>query len=439
MMLKKLLKHFKKSILLKIVSLNSLVTGFRLVIAIVIQKLLAELVGASGIAKIGQLRNLMVILTSTSSLGVFNGVVKYTSELKKEEELLAKFFSTTFIFSILGTVISTIILFIFSNWISIQLFGSDTFEFIIIIAAFVVPAISLNRIFSGVVNGLSAYKQYAKIELIAYLTSSVLLLYGLFNYNINGVLIAIAIAPIVQLLVLLFVFGSVLKTQIKLKGLSLHSSFTRALLTFAAMSFISTVLINYIEIDIRSQITNQISSNQAGYWTAILIISKNYMVFSTGLFTLYVIPRFAEIYSAQDFKNEVFYIYKTILPLFAVGMILIYIFRMLIIDVIYPGFYGMEPLFKWQLAADFVRLSALVLAHQFLAKKMLISYVLTEFISIILFYIFSKLLLDSHGIEGIVMAHLLRYIVYFIVVIIAIWYHFKNNKNSTPPSGLDLL
>jgi O-antigen/teichoic acid export membrane protein len=84
MMLKKLLKHFKKSILLKIVSLNSLVTGFRLVIAIVIQKLLAELVGASGIAKIGQLRNLMVILTSTSSLGVFNGVVKYTSELKKE-------------------------------------------------------------------------------------------------------------------------------------------------------------------------------------------------------------------------------------------------------------------------------------------------------------------------------------------------------------------
>lgn len=112
---------------------------------------------------------------------------------------------------------------------------------------------------------------------------------------------------------------------------------------------------------------------------------------------------------------------------------------MLIIDVVYPGFFGMEPLFKWQLAADFVRLSALVLAHQFLAKKMLISYVLTEFISIILFYIFSKLLLDSHGIEGIVMAHLLRYIVYFIVVIIAIWYHFKNNKNSTPPSGLDLL
>ena len=438
-MLRKLFIHFKNSILLKIVSLNSLVVGFRLIIAIVIQKLLAEMVGASGISKIGQLRSLMAILTSTSSLGVFNGVIKYTSELKKEEALLKKFFSTVFLFSILGSLISASVLFIFSSWISTQLFGSTTFEFIIKITAFVVPAISLNRIFSGVINGLSAYKKYAKIELISYLISSALLLYGLFKHDINGVLIAIALTPFIQLLVILFVFGSVLKTQIKLKGLKLNSPFAKALLTFTAMSFISTVLINYIEIDIRSQITNEISSNQAGYWTAMLFISKNYMVFSTGLFTLYVIPRFAEIYSAHDFKKEVFYIYKTILPLFAVGMILIYIFRMLIIDVIYPGFYGMEPLFKWQLAADFVRLSALVLAHQFLAKKMLISYVLTEFISIILFYIFSKLLLDSHGIEGIVMAHLYRYVIYFIVVIIAIWYHFKNNKNSTPPSGLDLL
>ena len=437
MMLKKIVKHFKNSILLKIVSLNSLVTGFRLVIAIVIQKLLAEMVGASGIAKIGQLRNLMVILTSTSSLGIFNGVVKYTSELKKEEALLAKFFSTAFVFSIVGTFISAVILFIFSSWISIQLFGSNTFEFIVRIAAFIVPAISLNRIFSGVVNGLSAYKQYAKIELIAYLASSVVLLYSLFNYDINGVLIAIAIAPLVQLLVLLYVFGSVLKTQLKLKGLRLHSPFAKALLTFAAMSFISTVLINYIEIDIRSQITNEISSNQAGYWTAMLFISKNYMVFSTGLFTLYVIPRFAEIYSAHDFKKEVFYIYKTILPLFAIGMTLIYTFRMLIIDVVYPGFLGMEPLFKWQLSADFVRLLAMVLAHQFLAKKMLISYIIAEFVSVILFYVFSKILVESYGIEGIVMAHLYRYIIYFIVVVIAIWYHFKNQKNSVSPRTLD--
>ena len=102
---------------------------------------------------------------------------------------------------------------------------------------------------------------------------------------------------------------------------------------------------------------------------------------------------------------------------------------MLIIDVVYPGFFGMEPLFKWQLAADFVRLSALVLAHQFLAKKMLISYIITEFISIILFYVFSKLLLDFYGIEGIVMAHFFRYVIYFIVVVIAIWIHFNNNKN----------
>ena len=168
-----------------------------------------------------------------------------------------------------------------------------------------------------------------------------------------------------------------------------------------------------------------------------LFISKNYMVFSSGLFTLYVIPRFAEIYSGYDFKKEVFHIYKTILPFFAIGMILIYLFRMFVIDLVYPDFLEMEPLFKWQLLGDFVRLSSLVLAHQFLAKKMLISYIITEFSSLILFYVFAKLLVDSYGIEGIVMAHLYRYIIYFIVVSVTIWYHFKNKNESKPPRALD--
>ena len=118
-------------------------------------------------------------------------------------------------------------------------------------------------------------------------------------------------------------------------------------------------------------------------------------------------------------------------------MTLIYTFRMLIIDVVYPGFLGMEPLFKWQLSADFVRLLAMVLAHQFLAKKMLISYIITEFVSVILFYVFTKILVEFYGIEGIVMAHLFRYVIYFIVVIIAIWYHFKNKKKSVSSKSLE--
>ena len=236
---------------------------------------------------------------------------------------------------------------------------------------------------------------------------------------------AICITPVLQLMVILFVFGKTLKSYIKFKGVKWNTPFAKALFTFTIMSFISTVLLNYIEIDIRSQITHKINEEEAGYWTAMLFVSKNYMVFSTGLFTLYVMPKFTGIYDGQAFKKQVVYIYKTLLPLFGLGMLCVYFFRNLIISIIYPGFEAMEPLFKWQLLGDFVKLASVILAHQFLAKKMLVSFVVTEIISLGLFYFLSMYLVNIYGTEGVAMAHLFRYVIYFVIVFIAVLFYFK--------------
>ena len=152
------------------------------------------------------------------------------------------------------------------------------------------------------------------------------------------------------------------------------------------------------------------------------------MVFATGLFSLYVIPKFANIHTKTEFKSEVFNIYKTILPIFGLGMLLVYLFRNVIIDIVYPNFAGMEPLFKWQLIGDFVRLCALVVAHQFLAKRLVKSFIITEIISLALFFVLSKVLIQYSGTEGIVIAHFVRYVIYFIIVVIVVWENF-NRKN----------
>jgi PST family polysaccharide transporter len=194
------------------------------------------------------------------------------------------------------------------------------------------------------------------------------------------------------------------------------------------MSFVSTILLSYINIDVRNMIENKININDSGYWTTVTNISKNYMVFSASLFTLYVIPRFATIYKRNDFKKEVFQIYKTLLPLFGVGMITIYFFRNYIIEFVYPNFFGMEPLFKWQLMGDFLRLASLVLAHQFLAKKMVRSFIFSEFLSLGLFYGLAHYLIGFYGVEGVVMAHFIRYVIYLIVVYLLVTRYFNKNE-----------
>ena len=109
-------------------------------------------------------------------------------------------------------------------------------------------------------------------------------------------------------------------------------------------------------------------------------------------------------------------------------MVLVYLLRNYIIELIYPNFLGMEPLFKWQLLGDFIRLCALVLAYQFLAKKLVKSFVITELISLVLFYVLTKIFIGIYGTEGVVIAHFVRYIIYLIVVIIFVQIYYKRQS-----------
>ena len=88
----KIPKVLRENLLLKMTSLNAVVISIRLVISLFIQRFLAELVGEEGISKIGQLRNFTVLLTSTTTGGIFNGVTKYVSEYKNDQVQLQKMF-----------------------------------------------------------------------------------------------------------------------------------------------------------------------------------------------------------------------------------------------------------------------------------------------------------------------------------------------------------
>lgn len=427
----KIPQSIRGNLLLKMTSLNAGVIAIRLVISLFIQRLLAEIVGEAGIAKIGSLRNLLEMLGSFASIGIFSGVVKYVAEYKDDKEQLQKLFSTTFVFSILGTIVVSLVLFFGAGYLSTTIFDSLDYTYLIKLLAVVVPFISMYRVFNGVVNGLSLYKKLAGIDLFSYILSAILTVVLLLSNNIDGALIAIAITPVLQFFVLLFIFIKVLREYVQFSKLTFKMPMANGLLAFSLMSFFSTVLLNYVEIDIRVMIQNRITMADAGIWTAMTNISKNYMVFSSAIFTLYVLPKFAGIHNKTDFKAELLNIYKTLLPLFGVGMLLIYFLRDYVIQIIYPDFNGMAPLFKWQLMGDFVRLAAIVLGYQFLAKKMVRNFIFSEVLSLALFYGFSYYFAGIYGVEGVVMAHFLRYVVYLFVVLFLVFRYFKKQPKTT--------
>ena len=426
----KLLSFFKYNLVLKITSLNSLVVGIRLLVSLLVQNLLAQYTGQAGIAKVGQIRNLSNILSSLSSFGVFNGVVKYVSEYKDNEKGLIKLFSTVFVISSLATIILSFLIFIYAEAISLWLFFNVDYYLIFRILSVVVPFIAMNRIFNGIISGISAYKVHAKIELIWYTLASFLLLLSLYFYNIEGVLVAIAITPTIQFLVLTFIFGKTLNDYIKFSQLSFRSPMLKLLLGFSLISFVATVCSNFVEINFRNLISDKISENEAGLWTAMSSISKIYMQFLITIFSIYILPKYTKIHFSDVLRKEIKTIYKTLLPLVIIGMLVVYFCREILIVTIYNyDFLGMAILFKWQLLADLVRFCANILSFKFLAKNQVKYFVSTQLIGLITYYVFGQLLIKYLFVEGLVIALLLSNLLYFVIVLFIMRYDlFGKNR-----------
>lgn len=420
----------KDNLLLKITSLNSIGMSIRMVLAFLSQKIIAVTLGPEGVAVLGNLRNIIPMIESFSTLGMFNGIVKYVAEYKEDKKELHKLFSTTTVYLISASFVSFLILFFGADYLNELLFvGKYEFAFVFKILSVTVPFIALNRVFNGIMNGLSAYKEFVKLNLISYAISVITVLIALYLNNLEGALFAIAISPMLQFSILFYFYFKILKNYVKFKSLNFKVPYKNKLFSFTIMSLVTTFLGGFIDIKLRTHLMKNISDIDAGNWTGMTNISKQYLMFSSAILTLYVIPKFATINNSKLFRKEIVSIYKVLLPLFAVGMITIYFTREWVILIAKSKeFLGMMPLFKWQLLGDFVKIMSIVIAHQFLAKRMVMQFIISELISLVLFYGLASYFLETLGAEGVVLAHFLRYLLYFMIVLIMLRKHILGNK-----------
>jgi len=417
-------EFIKTNLLFKVTSANSIVVLIRMAFSLASQKVLAIVIGAEGLALVGNFRNVINFLEQFSIFGAFNGIVKYISEHKNNKKELSKIGSTAFVFTCMASIISFIVLFFGANQLNNFIFGSENqLGFIFKILAFMIPFMGLSGILNGFLNGHSDYKNYTRANIFAVILSTALIIWLTLSNNLKGSLLAISLVPILQFLGL-FLFGYK-KYQGYFKNITFGLIYKNKLLSYSVMSLVIVLLANWVDVVVRNLIQVTISGKDAGYWTAMTSISKTYMQFSATIFPLYILPRYSKMTSSFEFRKEVVHIFKLLLPIFAFGMLLIFIFKNLVIQVLYTDeFSPMSNLFIWQLLGDLTKLAALIISYKFLAKKQFGYFISIEVLSVLLFYVFSKYFIVTFGTEGIVIANFVRYVIYLMVALFILRHHF---------------
>lgn len=400
--------------------MNSVAILIRIVSGFLTSKAIAIFVGTEGMALVGNLRDFLSSAQSVSTLGFSNGIVKYVSEFKNKSIALSKTISTAFYLSIISTFLVAIYCFFDAEHLSLLLFDSKTdYSFIIKILAVALPLYGINAFLLAVINGLSQFKKLLYINIYAQLLGMCITLYLIWQHQLTGALIAVA--TVESLIIFATVIGAYgqkhILRLIHWKGLNLVSF--KNLGTYSIMALFTALTLPLIKVAIRNHITDTQSLHDAGLWEAMNRLSWYYLMFISTLLSVYLLPRFAEIQTKREFRKEIFSFYKTVMPIFGLGLIAIYFLRSFIIRLVFTSeFEAVESLFFWQLLGDFLKVLSIVIAYQFLAKRMFWYYIITEAMSMLVLYFASMYFIDIYGAKGATIGHFVDYAFYLILMLL---------------------
>ena len=403
--------------LIKTSVLTGISTVIKLVSAFVINKVIAIYIGPSGLAIVGQLQSFTSIITTFSNGAISSGIVKYTAEYQDIEEK-KKIFSSSIVISLICSLIISIFLFGFSDYLSELILKDIQYSSVFIVFGFTVLLFALNTVLMSILNGQKEIKKYVLVNIAGSIFSLVFTSILIMQLNLMGALYAMVLNQSVMFFVTLaFVIkSSWFKLEYFIQGLDKES--LSKLSKYSLMAIVSALTVPVSHLIIREYIGENLGWDSAGYWQGIWYISTMYLMLVTTTLGVYYLPRLSEIQDNKELRKEIFSGYKIIMPIVILASLIIFLLKEYVILIAFSkDFMPMMELFAWQLMGDVIKIASWLLAYLMLAKAMTKVFIYTEVLFSALFVGLSILFVDKFGLVGITYAYSLNYFLHLIMMI----------------------
>ena len=401
--------------LIKTTLFSGLITFIRLASGFVSTKIVAIIIGASGVAIVGAFANFIAIILAFANGAINNGIVKYSSEYKSDEQKSKELFSTSFRISLFCSLFTGIILLIGSHYFSKIIFSTDIYAEVIIVFGLSIILYSLNTMLVSILNGRGLIEIYTLVNTIGSLAGLALTILLVYYFKVKGALYAMIFAQTV-----IFIFTAIIvlrKTEINFKWflLKFNKLIAKDLGKYSLMAITSALTIPVSQILVRNTIINFEGLEQAGLWQGMMRISDAYLLIITTALATYYLPKISSITDIHELRTEIRSGYKYVFPATLIISIIIFFTKDIIIQVLYTqSFYNMRELFLWQLSGDFFKIMAFILAYVMLAKAQMKIYIITEIIFSIVYVVLSFFFVKHMGVVGATIAFAINYLGYML-------------------------
>jgi PST family polysaccharide transporter len=379
-------------------------------------KIVAVIIGPSGVALVGQLNNFSAIIMAIATGGITTGVTKYIAEYKDDVDLIRGYTGTAVKIVLFFSLLCGLFLVLGAQALSNFILLDSKYNFVFIVFGVTLIFYAANTLLLAVINGYKQFDLFVKTSIISSLIGLVLSLLLVIPFGVNGALLNTVTSQSLVFFIVLFLAK---KANVGcLKKEYIWNKFDKAkairFFRFALMTLVTAFTVPVSQLIIRNYVINHYSLQAAGLWEGMNRLSNVYLMIITSSFSVYYLPRLSELKTGIEIKKEIKTAYKVIVPCMSVGLAAIYFGRFLIIDILFSDdFKEMSSLFFWRLIGDFLKITSWLIAYLLHAKSLTRLFITTEIFFTTLYVGFAIVSSELIGFSGLMLGYAVNYLFYY--------------------------
>ncbi len=403
--------------IIKTTGVIGLVQVFKLVFGFIQNKVLAVVVGPSGIGIWGLYNSFVQLISSFSTLGIDQAGVRQIAQnqgdKKKVSDTIWVFRNSIFFLSIFFVII----IIIFSRNISTILFGDDTYHIGIIIVSFAVLLNSFNQGQISILNGFRDIKKIAKSQIYGAIGGGVFAIILVVLYKDKGIpFFILAVSSISAF----FSWKFVKKYKIS----ALRPSFSVVKSEFSVLFSIgigiaySAIIVAIITYLMQVYIREEFGLNILGIYNASFTISNIYIGVILSAMGVDLMPRLSKIITDKKLVNKMINDQMELgLLIASIGIVGILLFSPIILSILYSSeFSEGKDIIRWQILGVFLRVLAFPLGYILIIKKKTIQFIVVQTVMWLGNYLFLILFTNLWGVDVLGLNYFVAYILYMFAL-----------------------
>lgn len=407
--------------LIKSSLLNGIAVAVKVGSAMILNKVLAVYVGPSGYAAIGQFQNALAVALSLCGGVMGPGVTKGTAQHFDNTAQQHTLWQTAIKLTLSATLITSLALIVAHQWFSAKLLERADMGTVFMGLGLALPAIAMNSLLLAIINGKKDVSIYISANIIGSLLSLTVVGTLTYFWGLYGALLAIAISPAAALLATAALVSRRKWFKVTFLWGNIDRPAMRELSGFGLMGLTSAIMAPLSFMFIRNYLSVTLGMDAAGYWQASWKISEIYLMLVTLTLSMYYLPRLAEIKTRTELSKEIIKVYAVVLPTVIVAAVVMYALRDFITERLFSReFAPMRELFFWQLTGDVLKIGSWILSYIMLGRAMVYTFIITEIIFALSFYLLTVAFVSIYGLQGVAIAYACNYVMYWIVMAILV-------------------